>query len=584
MNLRSLCLHQLRRSLVVLSLPVLLVSATSAFAASQTITFPLIADQSGAPKQITINNISSTSNLPVFVDATPSNVCLINENVVVPQPPGSSTSRTLSLLQAGTCSLSASQGGDANFSPAPNIYFSFQVAQTGLIAQTIILPLNGDQVFSSGFVLILTGGYASSGLSVTRTSLTPAVCEITTAQPDMILPLLPPGTMFLRMLSVGVCTLRTSQEGNANFSPAIPVEQSFKITATDTTPRELSLAANIINPRAGTPIKLSALVRGVRPGGLVSFTSTQISDPTNTPVPVVGCTNVFVSPLVFDINSAVAACTTVAETGARRYTATHSNDSRNVVNPAMVTTNSLAVGPLDYGDIWWGGSAESGWGLTIAQKGLQQFNTFYVYDAGGKPVWYVMSGGTWNANYTSFTGAIYQPTGAAFSDYDARRWQIGAAVGSGTLTFTDANNAVIDYAINGVKAKKAISRFKFGATDVAAQILVNDIWWAGEAENGWGVSIAQQDRSLFAAWYTYGADGKATWFITSGGTWVGTIYTSDLFTTNGSAWLGTQYNAAAFRTQSVGSVTFNFSDANNAKMTYTVNGVTQSKVIQRLAF
>lgn len=580
MNLR----HLLRSLLVVLSLPIFTINATSAIAASQTITFPAVTDQSGAPKQITISNISSTSNLPVFVDAAPSSVCRINENVVVPQPPGSSTSRTLSLFQAGTCSLYASQGGDANFSPAPNIYLSFQVTQTGLIAQTITLPLNGDQVFSSRFVLILTGGYASSGLGVTRTSMTPAVCEITTAQPDMILPLLPPLTMFVRMLSVGVCTLRTSQEGNANFAAAIPAEQSFKITATDIAPRELSLAANITNPRAGTPIKLSALIRGVRPVGSISFTATQIADATNTPVPVVGCTNVVVSPMVFDINSTVATCTTVAEAGARRYTATYANDSRNVVNPAMVTTNSPAVGPLDYGDIWWGGSAESGWGVIIAQKGLQQFNTFYVYDASGKPVWYVMSGGTWNANYTSFTGAIYQPTGAAFSDYDARRWQAGPAVGSGTLTFIDANNAVIDYAINGVQAKKAISRFKFGATDAAAQILVNDIWWAGETENGWGVSIAQQDRSLFAAWYTYDADGKATWFITSGGTWVGTIYTSQLFATTGSAWLGARYDAAALRTQSVGSVTFNFSDANNAKMTYTVNGVTQSKVIQRLVF
>ena len=276
--------------------------------------------------------------------------------------------------------------------------------------------------------------------------------------------------------------------------------------------------------------------------------------------------------------------TTVAEAGARRYTATYSNDANNVMNQAVITTNSLAVGPLDYGDIWWGGSAESGWGVTIAQKGLQQFNTFYVYDAAGRPVWYVMSGGSWNADYTQFSGAIYQPTGAAFSAYDARRWQSGPAVGSVTLFFRDANNAVFDFTLNDVTLRKSISRFKFAENYQSRKINVNDIWWAGETENGWGVAIAQQDLSLFATWYTYGADGKATWFIASGGTWAGTIYTSDLFSANSSAWLGGQYNAAAFRTQSVGSVEFDFSDANNAKMSYTVNGVTQSKAIKRLAF
>jgi chitinase len=349
-------------------------------------------------------------------------------------------------------------------------------------------------------------------------------------------------------------------------------------------PRELTLAPNIINPRAGTPITLTALVRGVTPNGVVSFTTTQISDITNPTIPVVGCTNVPVLLLQADANSAVATCTTIAEAGARRYTATYSNDSLNAVNPVAIATNSPIAGPLDYGDIWWAGPAESGWGMTIAQKGLQQFNAFYVYDAGGKPVWYVMGNGVWNQDYTKFTGSVYQPTGSAFSSYDARRWQIGAPVGTAVITFTNANNAVVDYTINGVTATKNITRFIYGTPDTTPKIMVKDIWWGLEAENGWGVTIAQQDRSLFAAWYTYDADGKTTWFVTSGGGWAGTTFTSELYSTTSSAWLGVVYNATQFRSQPVGTVSFDFRDQDNAKMTYTVNGVTQTKSISRFAF
>ena len=44
------------------------------------------------------------------------------------------------------------------------------------------------------------------------------------------------------------------------------------------------------------------------------------------------------------------------------------------------------------------------------------------------------------------------------------------------------------------------------------------------------------------------------------------------------------YNPNAFAARSVGELTLVFSDLNNATMTYTVDGVTQTKQITRLAF
>jgi hypothetical protein len=527
----------------------------------QTITFPAITS-------FVWNSGSAT------LGATASSALTVTYSVA--SGPCSIAGTTLTATGAGTCSVTASQAGNATFNAATPVTNSVTILKA---PQTITFGTLPNQVFSRTYVEV-SRGRLESGAPADLTSLTPSVCALSTT-------VFFPGASVVAvdLLAVGTCTFRASYPGDDNYLPAASVDQSFQITpAVSTIPREFTLAPNIINPRAGTPITLTALIRGIVPNGVVSFTTTLVTDIINPTVPVVGCTNITVSLLQADTNSAVATCTTFAEAGARRYTATYSNDNVNAVNPAVITTNSPAVGPNDYNDIWWAGPSESGWGMTIAQKGLQQFNAFYVYDASGKPIWYVMAGGTWNADYTRFSGAIYQPTGSLFSAYDSRRWQIGAAVGTGTLTFTNANNAVFDYTLNGVTAKKNITRFIYGTPDAAPKITVKDIWWGGEAENGWGVAIAQQDRSLFAAWYTYDIDGKTTWFVMAGGTWQGTTFTGQLYTTTSSPWLGVPYNAAQFRTQSVGTLSFDFRDQDNAKMTYTVNGVTQTKSISRFGF
>ncbi len=562
-------------------------NAVTILKAPQSITFGALANQVLSPTVLLVNSGTTNSGLLITLTSLTPTVCEI-ANVILPPVPGNI--RGINLLTVGTCTLRASQSGDANFLPASSVDQSFQITAASGIAQTITFPAIANRVgpltpLTDRF--LISGGSASSGLKVTVISLTPAVCDtsVNFIIPGFPTPGFPSNPVGIRLLSFGTCILRATQAGDATFAPAPNVDRSFTISNNQS---ELTLAPNIINPRAGTPITLTALIRGATPNGVVSFTTTQISDITNPTVPVVGCTNLSVSLLQADTNSAVATCMTIAEAGARRYTATYANDIVNTVNPAVITTNSPLIGPLDYSDIWWAGPSESGWGMTIAQKGTQQFNAFYVYDAAGKPVWYVMGGGAWNQDYTRFTGAIYQPTGSLFSSYDARLWQIGASVGNATITFTDTNNAVFDYTLNGVltnnSAKKNITRFIYGTPDAAPKITVKDIWWAGEAENGWGVTIAQQDRSLFAAWYTYGADGKATWFVMAGGAWQGTTFTGQLYTTTSSPWLSVPYNASLFRTQSVGTVSFDFRDQDNAKMTYTVNGVTQTKSISRFAF
>ena len=48
----------------------------------------------------------------------------------------------------------------------------------------------------------------------------------------------------------------------------------------------------------------------------------------------------------------------------------------------------------------------------MSDKGGSDLDIFFVYDAAGKPTWYVQSGCTWNADFTSCNGALYKPTSA----------------------------------------------------------------------------------------------------------------------------------------------------------------------------
>jgi len=259
------------------------------------------------------------------------------------------------------------------------------------------------------------------------------------------------------------------------------------------------------------------------------------------------------------------------------------NSGTSVNKIAMLSIAGVS-GANVYSDMWWAGTAENGWGMSIQQHGLVQLNAIYVYDSAGKPIWYVLPGGAWNADFTTYAGAIYQPTSAPLSTYSASQFNVGAAVGNISINFTSDSTATLQYVINGISGQKSIQRQVFGRG--TAPLNVGDMWWGGPAQDGWGVSITQQAGILFAAWYTYGADGKATWYVMTDGAWTGNTYTGAFFSTLSSPWLGTTYTPGQLQVVPAGTMTFNFSDANTATMTYAFTsgpfaGTTQTKAIVR---
>jgi len=222
-------------------------------------------------------------------------------------------------------------------------------------------------------------------------------------------------------------------------------------------------------------------------------------------------------------------------------------------------------------DMWWAGSVENGWGMSLVQHNDILFGAMYIYDANGKPTWLVMPGGAWDSTKTIYTGVLYTPSGTPFFAYDTSRFVVGSAKGSVTITFQGGDNAILSYTIGGLSGSKLITREIF-ANGSAATPNRSDLWWGGSAQDGWGITILQQAATLFPVWFTYDANGVATWYVMPGGTWTAAdTYEGPVYRTTGSAWVGAQYDPTKLQVFNVGTYRLQFA-GDNATFNYAVDG------------
>jgi len=163
---------------------------------SQTITFGAPANQTYGAAPLIVSATAS-SGLPVaFASVTPG-VCTANGN-------------TVTLTAAGTCTIQASQPGDATYAAAASVNQSFTIAKA---PQTITFAaLAAKNYGDPPFTVSAT---ASSGLAVTFSSSTTTVCTVSGST--------------VTIIAGGICTIKASQAGNANYAAATSVSQSCSI-------------------------------------------------------------------------------------------------------------------------------------------------------------------------------------------------------------------------------------------------------------------------------------------------------------------------------------------------------------------
>lgn len=233
---------------------------------------------------------------------------------------------------------------------------------------------------------------------------------------------------------------------------------------------------------------------------------------------------------------------------------------------------------------WWGGPSENGWGLSFIQHGNTLVAGWYLYNNTGQPTWYIMPGCTWNASFTTCNGNVVAATGSWLGAYNSAQFQSNV-IGTVSFSFTNATTGTMSWVVNGIAGQKNISKIQFGSGNQPTATNYTDVWWGGAAQNGWGVAIIQEGAQLAGAWYTFNQAGQPVWYLFNGGTWTTpTTHTASLFRSTGSPLIGAVYNPNALVTVNAGTVTFSFTGASTANMTYTVDGVTQSKPIERLPF
>jgi hypothetical protein len=264
---------------------------------------------------------------------------------------------------------------------------------------------------------------------------------------------------------------------------------------------------------------------------------------------------------------------------------------------------------LNVEGLWYNAPAESeaGWGVNITQQGDIIFATWFTYDTDGSGMWLVMSKGD-KVGANKYSGTLYRTTGPAFDSATFDPSQVTVTpVGSATFTFTDANNGTFQYTVKGIIQAKNITRQVYSSpmptcfegtasagttpiygTGTASGPNYQDLWWRSPAasESGWGVNLTHQGNILFATWFTYDASGKGMWLVMSNGARVGntSTYTGALYRTTGPAFSATPWDKSQVSITQVGTATFTFDDANSGTFSYTVNGVSGSKVITRQVF
>jgi hypothetical protein len=168
---------------------------------AQTITFGALSDV----KLGVVLTVSATASsyLPVTLTSNTLPVCTVSGSAVT-------------TIAVGTCSITASQAGNTLYAPAPPVTQSFKV-EAGQPQTVAFSPPGNVTLGVAPFTLSAT---ASSGLAVTFTSNTLAICTVSGST--------------VTAVAAGVCSITASQAGNDTYAAATPVTQTFRIVGAET--------------------------------------------------------------------------------------------------------------------------------------------------------------------------------------------------------------------------------------------------------------------------------------------------------------------------------------------------------------
>jgi hypothetical protein len=149
---------------------------------------------------------------------------------------------TLNYTAVGTCIVDANQAGNTTFTPAGQVQRSVAVTAVTKTNQTITFATLANRTGAQSPVTVTAT--ASSGLPVTFTTTTPAVCTVGGTNGATI-----------ALVKTGTCSVVANQAGNTFYNAAPAVTRSFTVTKSTQT---ISLGALPARTVAQSPVTVAA--------------------------------------------------------------------------------------------------------------------------------------------------------------------------------------------------------------------------------------------------------------------------------------------------------------------------------------
>ena len=226
--------------------------------------------------------------------------------------------------------------------------------------------------------------------------------------------------------------------------------------------------------------------------------------------------------------------------------------------------------------LWWN-AGEPGWGLTLSQQGGILFGVLFTYADDGEPSWLVAS--DMRAQDGVFGGALYRMSASG-----------ATAVGRMQVALANANEATLEYSVDGKTTVAPISRQAFNGFPAvctssdgsrAKATTYQDLWWNPQ-QPGWGLGLAQQGEVMFATYFTYDAQGRATWLVASNvtrqsdGGFAGELYRTSAAVADA--------GVKSVKASAAGAIHLSFADGEHGVATFTIDGRTSTQKITRQVF
>ncbi|MGQ0799719.1 MAG: RCC1 domain-containing protein [Pseudomarimonas sp.] len=268
-----------------------------------------------------------------------------------------------------------------------------------------------------------------------------------------------------------------------------------------------------------------------------------------------------------------------------------SNLLAGALTGSAIVARSNPQATLKRSATWWI-PAESGWGLTVFDQGNLLAPAWFTYDNDGEPTWFLIAGAFPQAD-GSFVGPLLRFTGTPFDQISGPAARTTTPIGDVRLSFAGENRLRFAYSADGVNQTKVLQKFPFGGRNFSCTTSpgssrrdarnFTDLWSGAGSNAGWGLTLLHVDDLIAGAWFTYDSDGEAVFFVISttrqaDGSFSGSIFRQR----NGTPFSLIDNAAPSPGNDVIGSARFVFADGETASFAYTVNGVSQTRAINRL--